>query len=598
MVETQLEHLELVAEVDALLAELQAWADEAPAWPAARQCAALVRRLAERTDTLRIRIRAPLVVATLGGTGTGKSALVNAIAGAEVTQTGRERPTTRRPTLVCHTGCKPETFGLSPDDVHVVERDLPVLHDVALLDCPDPDTTEDPESTGSNLARLRRLLPHCDVLLVTTTQQKYRSARVFDELAAAAPGARLVFVQTHADTSDDIREDWRAVLATEYRTGEMFLVDSLQALADAQAGLEPRGEFGRLMDLLTRALAGTAANRIRRANFLDLVQTTLAHCHVRLDAALPAIEQLETALTEQRARLATGFTQSLRDELLTSRRLWENRLLAEVTRQWGFSPFALVLRAYQGLGGILSGMALLRARTPAQMALWGVFESGRVFRRRRQSRRAASATARAAALSLDQDELRTAAIIIDGYAAEAELPLVTSDAGHLERQAQQAAAAFVGTATAELDRTVRRLAARHTGWFTRLRYELLLALMLAMLLYRMGKNFFWDSWLAPEPSPILGFDFFLAAAVWLWLWSTALVWAFMRRLRRGLKAEVQALAQRCATPAATAGVFAGVERECRAIRRFHHALAHHEATVNAMRTRLEQVEPRLGHRVI
>ena len=50
------------------------------------------------------------------------------------------------------------------------------------------------------------------MLLVTATQQKYRSARVADELAAAARGTRLVFVQTHADTDDDIREDWRAVL--------------------------------------------------------------------------------------------------------------------------------------------------------------------------------------------------------------------------------------------------------------------------------------------------------------------------------------------------------------------------------------------------
>ena len=107
-----------------------------------------------------------------------------------------------------------------------------------LVDCPDPDTTEVeergrrerpetqtetyppplsplPSPLSSNLARLRAILPHCDVLLVTATQQKYRSARVADELAAAARGARLVFVQTHADLDDDIREDWRAVLESK-----------------------------------------------------------------------------------------------------------------------------------------------------------------------------------------------------------------------------------------------------------------------------------------------------------------------------------------------------------------------------------------------
>ena len=166
-------------------------------------------------------------------------------------------------------------LGIDRRDVEVVPCNLPALANLVLLDCPDPDTTEEPDAGGTNLARLRKLLPHCDVLLVTTTQQKYRSARVADELAAAASGARLVFVQTHADQDEDIREDWQPVLGRQYTTGHVFLVDSLAAAADAAAGVEPRGEFAGLVDLLTRQLAGTAPARIRRANFLDLVGETL-----------------------------------------------------------------------------------------------------------------------------------------------------------------------------------------------------------------------------------------------------------------------------------------------------------------------------------
>jgi hypothetical protein len=594
----ELEHLTLLADVDSLIAELRGWSSRAPEWPPARQCASLVTRLTERTDTLRVRLQAPLVVATLGGTGTGKSTLVNAIAGEEVTQAGRERPTTRRPTLICSSRCTAETFGFRADEVHVIERDLPALHDLVILDCPDPDTTEDPESAGTNLARLRRMLPYCDVLLVTTTQQKYRSARVLDEMASAAPGARLVFVQTHADTSDDVREDWRLLLSDDYRVGDMFFLDSLQALKDAKAGLEPRGEFARLMDLLTRELAGTAANRIRRANFLDLVHQTLGACRSRLDAGMPAIEQLEAALAEQRLRVSAQFTRSLRTELMCSQRPWENRLLAEVTRRWGFSPFSLVLRGYQGLGGIFSGWALMRARTPAQIALWGIFEGGRLWKGHQQRRQTSDTATRAAALSLEQDELRTAAIIVDGYVSEANLPLVATDPSHLAREAQQAAAAFIGTASVETDRTVSRLADRHTGWFTRFRYELLLALMLGVLLYRMGKNFFWDSWLAPETVPVYGIDFFIAAGIWLWLWSTLLVWAFTRRLRRGLRAEINSMAERCASPISTASIFGQVERECRTIRHFRHELEHLLNSAASMKARLEQPETRLGHRVV
>ncbi len=228
----ELAHLELLAEVDALVDRLSRWAANIPAWQPAEKCRALVRRLADRASSLRVRLDAPLVVATLGGTGTGKSALVNALVGAEVVQTGRARPTTTRPTLVCRPELTPEMLGIDPGSVELVHRDLPAIRDLVLIDCPDPDTTEqdalipdlsqkrrEPESSfvagppplapSSNLARLRAILPHCDVLLVTATQQKYRSARVAEELVAAASGAQVVFVQTHADLDDDIRDDWR-----------------------------------------------------------------------------------------------------------------------------------------------------------------------------------------------------------------------------------------------------------------------------------------------------------------------------------------------------------------------------------------------------
>ena len=91
---------------------------------------------------------APLVVATLGGTGTGKSALVNALLGAEVVQTGRSRPTTTRPTLVCRPGLTPEMLGIDPASVEWIERDLPALRDLVLVDCPDPDTTEEERGEG------------------------------------------------------------------------------------------------------------------------------------------------------------------------------------------------------------------------------------------------------------------------------------------------------------------------------------------------------------------------------------------------------------------------------------------------------------------
>src|SRR6185503_19943961 len=142
------------------------------------------------------------------------------------------------------------------DEFEIVTRDAPLLRDVVLVDCPDPDTTE-VETDGSNLARLHHLLPHCDVLLNTATQQKYRSARVGDELAQAATGCRLVCVQTCADIDEDVRDDWRQQLDGRYQVPDIFFVDSLRALREHQAGQRPVGDFRRLQDLLSNELAAS-----------------------------------------------------------------------------------------------------------------------------------------------------------------------------------------------------------------------------------------------------------------------------------------------------------------------------------------------------
>ena len=598
----ELARLELLAEIDALIERLGRWADGAPDWATARDCRVLVERLGKRAGALRVRIESPLVVATLGGTGTGKSSLVNALVGDEVARTGRQRPTTHKPTLICRQNLDARRLGIDPRAVELVRRDLPELRDLVLIDCPDPDTTENAEDADTNLWRLRQLLPHCDVLLVTTTQQKYRSARVAGELAAAAAGARLVFVQTHADEDDDIRDDWQEVLGHRYSTGHLFFVDSLQALADARENVEPRGEFAALLDLLTRQLAGAASARIRRANFLDLVDEALSACQKRLDAAELDVEQLRTAIEQQRGKLAARLAQEMRDDLVANRRQWESRLLGKVASRWGFSPWALVLRAYQGLGGLLSSSLLLRARTPAQIALWGTFEGARTWRKRRKERLADKGAARTVSGCWDETELRAASVVLTGHAIEAGLDRSSAALATISDEASEAGGAFVEEAAGELESLLGRLAERHTGWFTRWRYEILLLAMVGLLLFRLGKNFFWDSWFAsnPIPTPVFGLDFYLSASFWLLLWCLLLLWAFTSRLRRGLRREINELAGTWTRAETAGGVFARLERDCDSIGRFRQELALLEQEVAGLEKRLaapaEALVLALGHR--
>jgi len=600
MVRPELAHLELLAEVDAMVERLERWADAAPPWPPAETCRAMVQRLIGRAGDLRIRLDAPLIVATLGGSGTGKSALVNALLGTEAVATGRQRPTTLRPALICRPDLSPEALGIDPKSVELIQLDLPMLADLVLIDCPDPDTAEEAES-DTNLSRLRQILPHCDVLLVATTQQKYRSARVADELAAAASGARLVFVQTHADVDEDIRDDWTDVLGKQYTTGQVFLVDSPAALADAHQGLAPRGQFAALVDLLTRQLAGKAATRIRRANFLDLVEQTLASCRARIDEQIEPVGRIGVAIEEQRTFLAARLSAQMRSELLTSRRQWENRLLGKVASGWGLSPFSLVLRIFQGLGSLLAARLLWRARTPAQMALWGVVQGARTWQQRRQEKAVDEGADRAVAGCWDQADLRSAALVLGGHATEAGFPRRAASIDTIAAEADRAGTDFVANVSTELESLLARLAKRHTGWFTRLRYELALAAMLGVLLFRLGKNFFYDSWLAVDlfdatPVPVYGIDFYLSAGFWLLLWCLLLIWLFTGRLRRGLRREIDSLAETWNQSSSADDIFAQLEGECRRIDQFRTELAQLEQHIAELRKRLVESTGQLGHR--
>ena len=56
----ELGHLELLAELDALGEALRAWMEMAPTWQPAESCRRLVHRLLQRSESLRVRLEAPL----------------------------------------------------------------------------------------------------------------------------------------------------------------------------------------------------------------------------------------------------------------------------------------------------------------------------------------------------------------------------------------------------------------------------------------------------------------------------------------------------------------------------------------------------------
>jgi hypothetical protein len=492
------------------------------------------------------------------------------LVGRECTRSGRERPTTTLPVLIAHPDTNLEALNLPVAEFERVQVDAPILRDIVVVDCPDPDTSEG-ETSGSNLSRLRKILPHCDVLLIVSTQQKYRSARVSDELLQASEGCRLLFVQTHADRDTDIREDWRQQLTAKFAVPDVFFVDSVRALQDQQAGRRPAGDFARLQDLLTSRIAASQRIQVRRANLLDLIQSALQRCQQQVGEHLPAVEKLEAALEEQRQKLHDAMTARLRKELASSQSLWERRLLTAVTERWGVSPFSSLLRTYSGLGNLIASATLWRARSSVQMALVGVVQGTRWLTSKHKEHEAESNLERmASSLGLEDDLLRESQLVLTGFLRDAGLMSLFhrgTTVQDLRQQAVRVEGQFLGDVGQRIDALVQEVAVRRSGWLIRAWYELLLLSFVGFVLYRVLKSFFWDSMIPSDSprDPFLPTHFYVNAGVIFLIWGTLLVMMFTRRLRGGLQKRVDQLANELAKQSLDVGLFPTWEKACRDI---------------------------------
>jgi hypothetical protein len=561
--------------------QLQHLLTEPVQWLPAVKCQKRIRTFLERTAG-KLTPRLPmnqLAVAMLGGTGTGKSTLINAILGTTAVSEGKSRPTTHQPVLVCHTDADVSAFG----GFEVKRLNSPLLEGLIVIDCPDPDTAEESTGNQTNTALLRQALPYCDVIIVTATQQKYRSKCVLDELADAAPGARLIFVQTHADKDTDIREDWRLLLQERYETGQMYFVDSHSVDSRSE-----NDDLLSLRQLLTKELSGDIARRIRQANFYSLSEETVADCRNILETNRHSVQTLRDKIAAERRRFALQLTKKMQSELVNSRQILETKLIARISVRWGYSPFSMLLRLYQKLGTILSGAILMRVRSPSQLALWGTYEGVRQLRQRRKKKRSLLPP-----LSLDEmNQLKESGLILTGFAADAQLPAANCCAAVINGEAETMYAGVLADISSAVDETVDRMAVQYSRRRFRWLYETLLSAMLFFLLARPAKNFFVDSFFFQ--TPMYGIDYYLIALFWLAAWSAVLLFFFTFSLRKGIVQAIQESALDWVRLGAFDKLFSALDRDASEPAKFQSTLESIQKQLIDIKTQAGKIDKRLG----
>jgi energy-coupling factor transporter ATP-binding protein EcfA2 len=118
----------------------------------------------------------PLLVITLmGGTGVGKSTLLNALAGGAIAQASFQRPTTRDPVVYYHESIQPNRLDPALQHCRLAAHDRPTLLNKIIVDTPDLDSND-----LANREKLQGILPVADIVLYVGSQEKYHDKLGWD----------------------------------------------------------------------------------------------------------------------------------------------------------------------------------------------------------------------------------------------------------------------------------------------------------------------------------------------------------------------------------------------------------------------------------
>ncbi len=161
-----------------LVRPLRAWLENRRKFPLSMMQRAELEGLAEdlQRQSEMLDVEKPLLVVMLmGGTGVGKSTLLNALAGGPIAQASFTRPTTRDPVVYFHHSVKSERLDPALRVCRLVQHDRAGLEQKVIVDTPDLDSND-----LTNRDKLIALLPVADIVLYVGSQEKYHDRLGWD----------------------------------------------------------------------------------------------------------------------------------------------------------------------------------------------------------------------------------------------------------------------------------------------------------------------------------------------------------------------------------------------------------------------------------
>jgi hypothetical protein len=278
-----------------------------------------------------------VVVALAGGTGSGKSSLLNAVAGEDVSLAGAIRPMTAAPLALVPESAAAEMSGYL-DMLEIGER---AVHRgvewLCLIDLPDNDSVE-----VSHRHTVDRLIPRVDVVAWVTDPEKYRDARLHHGYIRPLAGyqGQFLFILNQIDR---LAEEDLAAVTADFREAleQDGIADPEIVLMAADPVAGPPLGVDRFLDALDSALDRRRA--VERKALADL--TEMATEMVRSSSGPGAVdfeadwaEEVASAVSLAREGKAAGGAHDLAEYI--------SRLASEMGGETETRLLALAVEAH------------------------------------------------------------------------------------------------------------------------------------------------------------------------------------------------------------------------------------------------------------
>ncbi|QGU02877.1 GTPase Era [Corynebacterium kalinowskii] len=301
---------------------------------------ALARQIDDYVLPRLANVDAPLLAVIGGSTGSGKSTLVNAVVGQQVSLSGAIRPTTRQPVLVTNPqdeawfassevlpGLARERGEAAANPTATTLRTVTTDHiqpGLALLDAPDFDSIDD-----GNRALASQLLAAADLWIFVTTPARYADQLVWNFLHdAASRDIEVIVVLNRVDEEamKTVPEDLKRMMSDAGLGGaKLITVPYIEHLSGLLAP-ELVSELSQHLEVL----AGDAA--ARRDMALKTVDGVLAQIAGKVEK-LAATKEREEDFADQLDDAIDGVYLRGRDEVIAATQDG-NLLRKEVMQRW------------------------------------------------------------------------------------------------------------------------------------------------------------------------------------------------------------------------------------------------------------------------